>query len=54
MDKNFVKGTIYVFGSAIAFGVMPILAKLAYIGGATAFTVVFLRFFFASIMLGYL
>ncbi len=48
------RGFLYAIASAIAFGLMPILAKIAYIGGANAITVIFLRFFIAAlILLGY-
>lgn len=45
------KGIIYTMLSAITFGVMPILARFAYDGGINAFTLVFLRSFFAVFML---
>lgn len=51
MEKT--KGILYIVLSAIAFGFMPILAKLSYIGGANTYTTLALRFFFASIMLLY-
>src|SRR5665647_2562857 len=51
MDKT--KGILYIILSACAFGIMPILAKLSYIGGANTYTTLFLRFFFAAIMLLY-
>ncbi|WBW98351.1 DMT family transporter [Oceanirhabdus sp. W0125-5] len=49
MEK--VKGSIYAILSAIFFGIMPILARLAYDGGINAFTLVFLRSFFSVLML---
>jgi drug/metabolite transporter (DMT)-like permease len=49
-----LKGILYTITSAVAFGIMPILAKIAYSGGTNAFTLVFLRAFFAVfILLGY-
>ena len=49
MEKT--KGILFIILSAISFGFMPILAKLSYIGGANTYTTLFLRFFFAAIML---
>lgn len=46
-----IYGVMYALISAIAFGFMPIFAKGAYNGGANAITAVFLRFFFAAIIL---
>ncbi|MBU3180007.1 DMT family transporter [Clostridium psychrophilum] len=51
MEKT--KGILYIILSACAFGIMPILAKLSYRGGANTYTTLFLRFFFAAIMLLY-
>lgn len=51
MEK--IKGILYIILSAIAFGIMPILAKLSYRGGANTYTTLFLRFLFAAIMLLY-
>jgi len=51
MEK--IKGILYIILSASAFGIMPILAKLSYRGGANTYTTLFLRFFFAAIMLLY-
>jgi len=51
MEKT--KGILYIVLSACAFGIMPILAKLSYKGGANTYTTLFLRFFFAAIMLLY-
>ena len=51
MEK--IKGILYIILSTIAFGLMPILAKLSYRGGANTYTTLFLRFFFAAIMLLY-
>lgn len=51
MEK--MKGILYIILSASAFGIMPILAKLSYRGGANVYTALFLRFFFATIMLLY-
>lgn len=47
------KGILYIILSASAFGIMPILAKLSYRGGANTYSTLFLRFFFAAIMLFY-
>ncbi|MBU3217096.1 DMT family transporter [Clostridium estertheticum] len=51
MEKT--KGILYIILSASAFGIMPILAKLSYKGGANAYSTLFLRFLFAAIMLFY-
>lgn len=48
-----LKGILYIILSGVCFGIIPILAKLAYKGGASTFTVLSLRFTFASIMLLY-
>ena len=45
-------GILYVILSAVLFGMMPLLAKVAYAHGSNAFTVAFGRFFFGSIVLG--
>ncbi len=45
-------GVIYVILSAILFGTMPLLARIAYAHGSNAYTVAFGRFFFGSIVLG--
>lgn len=45
-------GVIYVILSAVFFGMMPLLARIAYSHGSNAYTVAFFRFFFGSIMLG--
>ncbi len=45
-------GVIYVLLSAILFGTMPLLARIAYAHGSNAYTVAFGRFFFGSIVLG--
>lgn len=52
-NKNYIKGICYIVISAIGFGVMPILAKLAYNGGANAVTTLCLRFTFATLILLY-
>lgn len=49
-----INGVFYAMLSASAFGVMPILAKVAYSGGANAITVLIFRFFFAAIMVAIL
>ena len=46
-----IHGILCVVLSAIGFGIMPILAKLAYSGGANVQTTLFLRFHFTTIML---
>jgi len=46
-----INGIIYTVVSSAAFGIMPILAKIAYKGGANAVTVLFLRFFLAALIL---
>jgi drug/metabolite transporter (DMT)-like permease len=50
--KN-IQGDLYIILASTAFGVMPILAKLAYGRGATTYTVLFLRFLFAVFILLY-
>ncbi len=50
--KN-IKGLLYIVLASVSFGIMPILAKLAYSQGANPYSVLFLRFLFASIMLLY-
>ena len=45
-------GVVYVILSAILFGMMPLLARIAYAHGSNAYTVAFTRFFFGSIVLG--
>ncbi|WP_346937059.1 DMT family transporter [Clostridium sp.] len=53
MDKSSdkIRGIFYIAIASIAFGIMPILAKLAYKGGANAINTLALRFTFASIIL---
>jgi drug/metabolite transporter (DMT)-like permease len=46
-----IDGVIYTVASSAAFGVMPILAKIAYKGGTNAITVLFLRFFLAALVI---
>ncbi|MEK6264299.1 MAG: DMT family transporter [Clostridium sp.] len=48
MEK--IKGILFIVLSTVAFGIMPILAKLSYRGGANTYTTLFPRFFFAAIM----
>lgn len=43
-----INGVFYAVLSAAAFAVMPILAKIAYKGGANAVTVLVFRFFVRS------
>ena len=50
MKKQF--GSLCVILSAILFGTMPLLAKVAYAHGSNAYTVAFGRFLFGSIILG--
>lgn len=50
MSKN-VTGVLYIILSSVSFGLIPILAKLAYRGGANTFTVLFFRFLFAALIL---
>lgn len=45
-------GIFYVILSAILFGTMPLLTRIAYAHGSNAYTAAFGRFFFGSIMLG--
>lgn len=45
-------GSFYVILSAILFGTMPLLARIAYAHGSNAYTVAFGRFLFGSIVLG--
>ena len=55
MGNKIVKkqtGILYVILSAILFGMMPLLAKVAYAHGSNSYTVAFGRFFFGSIILG--
>lgn len=52
MNKK-LQGDLYIIFASAAFGVMPILAKMAYGRGLTAYTVLFLRFFLAAGMLLY-
>ncbi len=45
-------GSLYVIFSAVLFGMMPLLAKIAYAHGSNAYMVAFGRFLFGSAMLG--
>ncbi len=45
-------GSLYVILSAVLFGTMPLLAKIAYAHGSNAYTVAFGRFLLGSAMLG--
>lgn len=47
-------GIFYVILSAVLFGTMPLLARIAYAHGSNPFTVAFGRFLFGSIGLGLL
>ena len=51
MEK--IKGILFIIISAISFGIMPILAKFSYWGGSNTYTTLFLRFFFAALMVFY-
>lgn len=46
-----IKGIFYTILSAVIFGIMPIMAVYAYKEGAEAFTIVFLRSFWAIFIL---
>jgi predicted cytidylate kinase len=46
-----IYGIIFTVVSSAAFGVMPIFVKMAYSGGTNVLTVVFLRFFLASVII---
>ena len=50
-DKSHL-GVFYVILSAVLFGTMPLLTRIAYAHGSNAYTVAFGRFFFGSIVLG--
>lgn len=50
MDEN-ILGSTYGILSAVGFGTVPILALFAYDGGINVFTLLFLRFTLASILL---
>ncbi|MFO7815009.1 MAG: DMT family transporter [Halanaerobiales bacterium] len=50
MDENIV-GSTYGILSAVGFGTVPILALFAYEGGIDVYTLLFLRFSLASILL---
>ncbi len=50
MDKN-ILGSTYGLLSAIGFGAVPILAIFAYDGGINVFTLLFLRFSLAALLL---
>jgi drug/metabolite transporter (DMT)-like permease len=53
MENNKLNGVLYLLLASVSFGVMPILAKLAYAHGANSYSVLFLRFLFAAFMLLY-
>ncbi|MFD3156005.1 DMT family transporter [Haloimpatiens sp. FM7330] len=46
-----INGIFYIMFSAASFGIMPILAKIAYNDGANAVTVLVFRFFLAAVIL---
>lgn len=50
-DKNKLMGIFYIVLSSIGFGIMPVLVKLAYKGGANPMNTLVLRFTFASLLL---
>lgn len=50
MRNTFWLGIFYIFLSAVAFGVMPILAKYAYEGGVNVISLLSLRFLFAALL----
>lgn len=50
-EGNNLIGIFYVILSSIGFGVMPVLVKLAYRGGANPMNTLLLRFTFASLIL---
>lgn len=50
MKKQFGSGCVIL--SAVLFGMMPLLAKVAYAHGSNAYTVAFGRFLFGSMILG--
>lgn len=52
MNRN-ITGILYITLSSLSFGLIPILAKLSYKGGANTSTVLFLRFLFATLILCY-
>lgn len=45
------RGAVYVIASAVGFGTLGILGKMAYAGGASTVTVLFLRFFLAGLLM---
>lgn len=51
MDRARLAGYGFAIVSASAFGIMPALAVLSYLGGATVDTVLFFRFAIASLVL---
>ena len=56
-NANFQKESLGIFCvilSAVLFGTMPLLARIAYAHGSNPFTVAFGRFLFGSIGLGIL
>ena len=48
---NKVQGIIYAISSAVAFGLIPAFAVLAYSGGINAISTAFFRFFIATLIL---
>lgn len=49
MHKDY-DGGFYIIISAVSFGLLPILGKMAYTYGTNTFTVLFLRFLLASVI----
>lgn len=49
-QNRFYLGVLFILISAAGFGLMPILAKYAYAGGATVTTTLFLRFSTAALI----
>jgi len=50
-NKDSYKGVFFVVISAISFSLLPIFAKFVYASGIDIFSMLFLRFFLASILL---
>lgn len=51
MNSNRFIGVAFIVSSSIAYGTLPIFARLAYADGASPFTVLFLRFTLAAVIL---
>lgn len=50
-SENKRKGVLWIAASASAFGAMPVLARIAYDDGVDSFTLLFLRFLTAGLVL---